>query len=62
MGLIKARFVDDMDWNHLAASYGLELEDAQKKVSVGLRRMAETLGGLPPKGCKPGCECKEMAS
>jgi hypothetical protein len=59
--LIEARFCDDMAWGHIAASFGLKEEDVKRKVSVGLRRMSEHLGGLPSRGCPSGCECREVA-
>lgn len=58
--MIEARFVDDMDWNHLAASFGVEEEDAKKTVAIGLRRMSNALGGLPARACGSDCECREV--
>lgn len=60
MDLIRARYIEDLSWPHIAASFQVDVEEAQKRASIGLRRMAETLGGLPPRSCKPGCECKEI--
>jgi hypothetical protein len=59
MRLIEERYVKDRDWPQVAAIYGIEVEDAQRTVAIGLRRMSEFLGGLPSKQCKPNCECKE---
>jgi hypothetical protein len=59
MQLIKARFVEDLEWGHIAASFGIDVETAQKRVAIGLRRMAERLGGLPSKSCPAGCECRQ---
>lgn len=60
MQLIRARYIEDLEWAHVAASFGIELEDAQRRVAIGLRRMSEFLGGLPPKTCPVACECKEI--
>lgn len=59
MDLIRARYVEDMSWPHIAASFQVDVEEAQKRASIGLRRMSETLGGLPSRRCLPTCECKE---
>lgn len=59
MRLIEARYVEDREWPQIAAMYGMEVEDVQRTVSIGLRRLSEFLGGLPSKRCKPGCECKQ---
>jgi hypothetical protein len=58
--MIEARYVDDMEWDHLAASFGVEVEDAKRTVAIGLRRMANQLGGLPARACSVDCECKEV--
>ena len=58
MRLIEARYVEGLEWNHIAASFGITEEEAKKQTAIGLRRMAETLGGLPPRSCKPDCECR----
>lgn len=60
MRLIRERYVNDLEWPHVAAIYGITVEEAQRHVAIGLRRMSETLGGLPARSCKPGCECKEI--
>ena len=60
MDYIKARFVDDLEWGHIAASFGVDVEEVQKRTATGLRRMSERLGGLPARPCKPNCECKEI--
>ena len=60
MQLIKARYVEDLEWGHIAASFGIEVEDAQKRVAIGLRRMSERLGGLPSKSCSASCECRAL--
>ena len=48
MQLIKARYVDDLEWDHIAASYGMTLEAVQLEVIRGLRRLMNTLGGKNP--------------
>lgn len=58
MSYIKARYVDDMSWDLIAATHGVDVEEVQKRTAIGLRRMSERLGGLPARSCKPGCECK----
>lgn len=58
--LIESRFVDDMSWEHIAASFQIDVEDAKRTVSIGLRRMSERLGGLPPRACRVDCECREV--
>jgi hypothetical protein len=60
MGLIKARYVDDMSWEFIAATHGVDVEEVQRRTSIGLRRMSERLGGLPARSCKGDCECKEI--
>ena len=58
MDYIRARYVEDLDWGHIAASFGVDVEEVQRRTAIGLRRMSERLGGLPPKRCAENCECR----
>lgn len=53
--LIEARYVDQMDWAHIAASFGIEMEEAKKRVAIGLRRMSDFLGGHKGRKCPVDC-------
>lgn len=53
--LIEARYVDEMEWAHIAASFGHEVEEAKRRVAVGLRRMVDFLGGHAGKSCPVDC-------
>lgn len=59
MSLIKARYIEDLEWGEIAASFQVDLETAKRRTAIGLRRMSDYLGGLPSRGCKQHCECKE---
>lgn len=59
--VIEMRFLDDMDYDHIAASLQMEKEDVEKAAARGLRRLCDRLGGLPTKkGCPSECiDCEE---
>jgi len=59
--LIEARYVDDMSIEHIAGSFSTTPDEVKKQLARGLRRMVETLGGLPSRGCSVDCECREVA-
>jgi len=61
MQYINAHFVEDMSWELIAATYGVDVEEVQRRTAIGLRRMSEALGGLPSKQCAATCECREVA-
>jgi DNA-directed RNA polymerase specialized sigma24 family protein len=61
MQYINAHFVEDMSWELIAATYGVDVEEVQRRTAIGLRRMSEALGGLPSKQCSNSCECREVA-
>ena len=53
--LIEAHFIDDMTYEHISASFGLDVEEVKKRIAIGLRRMSEYLGGLPARQCPSDC-------
>lgn len=59
MRLTEARYVDGWEWDRIAASYSTDVEEVKAQVARGLRRLSNTLGGLPPRSCPSSCECKE---
>ena len=59
MQYVKARYVDDMSWDLIAATHSVDVEEVQKRTAIGLRRMSEKLGGLPSKQCAGTCECRQ---
>lgn len=54
--LIHARYVEDLNYHEIAASYGHDVEEVKRRIAIGLRRMTNVLGGLRGKGCPPTCE------
>lgn len=58
MSYIKSRYVEDQPIELIAASFGTTVEQVNRGLAIGLRRMSEYLGGLPSKRCADGCECR----
>lgn len=61
MSVLELRFVEQLEWDHLAASLSMEVEEAKRQAAIGLRRLSDRLGGLPARSCLPTCECKEVS-
>jgi hypothetical protein len=55
---LNALYMERMDLHHIAGSYQVEVEDVERIVKRGLRKLVDFLGGTPG-GCKKSCECKD---
>lgn len=49
MRLIEARFVNDWEYDRIAAAYSMDEEEVSKQIARGLRRMVDFLGGRDPR-------------
>lgn len=60
--LIEMHFCDGMEYEHIAGSTAMSVDDVKKRIAVGLRRMVNHLGGWPGRACPADCpDCIERA-